>query len=375
MTRLTRCFRVVRALVFVVVIGCSFATGSANEPEQPRLQWTKLPDLPDPLGVAGPFVGVHGDVLIVAGGANFPQPVWENDKVWRDTIYVLRRTAAGYVWRKAGRLNRPVAYGAAVSAAGGVICMGGNDAEQTYDDCFLLRWDRERQAVEQLQLPKLPKPCAFGQAVLIDETVYLAGGQSGQTLDTAMRNFWTLDLGQRYNAATFKWQAPTILPGPTRSLNQTVAQFAGDSADGQRRCLYVFGGRRQQGEQVEFLRDLWEYNPATKKWRQRASTPRPVMAGLAAAFGERQIAVLGGADGALYGQADTLRDRHPGFPKSALLYDTVADRWSPGGKIPLNHVTSIPVRWGDQVIVASGEVRPRVRTRAIWSVKLTPQAE
>ena len=29
--------------------------------------------LPDSIGVAGPFVGVHGDALIVAGGANFPR--------------------------------------------------------------------------------------------------------------------------------------------------------------------------------------------------------------------------------------------------------------------------------------------------------------
>ena len=32
------------------------------------LQWDELPALPNDLGVAGPFVGVHKDVLIVAGG-------------------------------------------------------------------------------------------------------------------------------------------------------------------------------------------------------------------------------------------------------------------------------------------------------------------
>ncbi len=37
-----------------------------------RLAVKALPDLPDPIGVAGPFVGVHNDALIVAGGANFP---------------------------------------------------------------------------------------------------------------------------------------------------------------------------------------------------------------------------------------------------------------------------------------------------------------
>ena len=63
------------------------------------LDWKQLTDLPDPnnpsdpLGVAGPFVGVHNEALIVAGGANFPRPVWdeESKKVWHDKIHVLTR--------------------------------------------------------------------------------------------------------------------------------------------------------------------------------------------------------------------------------------------------------------------------------------------
>lgn len=57
------------------------------------LRWSGLPDVPGDLGVAGPFVGLHGDHLLVAGGANFPEPVWENAKVWRDEVYTLDLTA------------------------------------------------------------------------------------------------------------------------------------------------------------------------------------------------------------------------------------------------------------------------------------------
>jgi len=42
----------------------------ASHPTHITLDWQPFPDLPDPLGVAGPFVGVHNDALIVAGGAN-----------------------------------------------------------------------------------------------------------------------------------------------------------------------------------------------------------------------------------------------------------------------------------------------------------------
>ncbi len=38
------------------------------------------------------------------------------------------------------------------------------------------------------------------------------------------------------------------------------------------------------------------------------------------------------------------------------------------GATPQNQVTTIPVLWEDRIIIASGEVRPRVRTTAVWSV-------
>ena len=49
------------------------------------LTWTELPELPVSLGVAGPFAGVSHDVLIVGGGANFPNGApWDGGaKVWR----------------------------------------------------------------------------------------------------------------------------------------------------------------------------------------------------------------------------------------------------------------------------------------------------
>jgi solute:Na+ symporter, SSS family len=53
-----------------------------------KLEWTALPDLPNELGVAGPFVGVHNGALVVAGGANFNRPVWDNPKTWLDDVWI-----------------------------------------------------------------------------------------------------------------------------------------------------------------------------------------------------------------------------------------------------------------------------------------------
>ncbi len=168
--------------LLLIVSGPEFALPAPadDEPDSgmaSSLDWQPLPDLPDALGVAGPFVGVHNDALIVAGGANFPQPVWENDKQWHDRIYVLRKQGERFGWQQAGTLPCAIAYGAAVSTPQGVVCMGGNDAEQTFHDVFLLSWDAARKIVRRTDYPPLPEPCAYGQAALVGEVIYLAGGQ------------------------------------------------------------------------------------------------------------------------------------------------------------------------------------------------------
>ena len=118
----------------------------------------------------------------------------------------------------------------------------------------------------------------------------------------------------------------------------------------------------------EFLQDVWEYNPTTSGWRQRADAPRCVMAGTGIGFGQSHIFVLSGATGELFFQADELKDDHPGFLKQSLAYHTITDTWTEAGATPANHVTTIAVRWRDEIIVPTGEVRPRVRSPKVFRV-------
>jgi SSS family transporter len=356
------------ALIVVTFLIVSNGVLRADEREPGGLlSWTEMPQLPDELGVAGPFAGVHNDALIVAGGANFPLPVWESDKVWHDRIYVLTKRDDGFIWKDGGTLSRPIAYGAAVSTPDGVVCMGGNDSKETFDEVFLLQWNASAGHVTATDYPTLPKPCGFGAAALVGDVIYLAGGQSGQSLDTAMTNFWSLDLTKKDQPAEFVWRKLAPWPGPSRVLNLTVAQH-----NGYNNCIYVISGRRQHGSDaadVTFLKDVWEFTPTTGNWRQRADAPRSVMAGIGISSGQSHIFVLGGADGSLFFKGDELKDEHPGFPKEALAYHTITDTWTSAGAIPRNHVTTIAVKWNDAIIVPSGEVRPRVRSPKIWSVR------
>src|SRR5215468_7081944 len=77
--------------------------------------WERLPSLPDQEGFAGMFAGVSNGTLLVAGGANFPdKKPWDGGKkVWSDAVFVLEKPDG--VWKVAGKLPRPLAYGVCVT--------------------------------------------------------------------------------------------------------------------------------------------------------------------------------------------------------------------------------------------------------------------
>jgi len=351
-------------LLLLISLAVAFPTqlfGEHNSATQ--LKWQELTPIPDTLGLAGPFVGVHNDALIVAGGANFPTPVWESDKVWHDQIYVW--TEAEQRWLKAATLQQPSAYGCSVSTPHGVVCLGGNDSHSTFSDCFLLQWDSQKQSIVSRELPPLPQPCAYGAATRIGDVIYVAGGQTMNSLDSATNNFWALDLSQM-ETAEFRWRELPDIPGPGRAFNLTARQHNGFED-----CIYVISGRTADPNSpggVRFLQDVWAYVPSTRNWKRCSDVPRCVMAGTAIDSGQSHLFVFGGDDGRNFFRADELKEDHPGFPREALAYHTITDRWSSAGPTPIAQVTTTAVRWQNRIVIPTGEVRPRVRTPQVWSV-------
>jgi len=359
-------------------------------------KWSDLAQLPsasgqkEPLGVAGAFIGVQNNVLIVAGGTNFPQPVWESQKVWYDNIWVLiKEKDNSFKWVDGGKLDQPLAYGASISTNNGVICIGGNNSKGFYADVFRLSWDDKSNKVLKYALPGLPIKCAYGSAARIGDVIYLAGGTSDFGLETAMNNFWELDLSKEKDGTdNFKWKVLPSWPGPPRAFNLTVAQF-----NGRANCIYVISGRckkkgTHKADSVQFLSDIYEFSPfntdydkndrtAAKNniWRKRAEVPRCVMAGTCVAIGQSHIFVFGGADGSLFLKADKIKNKHPGYPKDIFAYHTITDTWVTAGKLPINQVTTTAVKWGNSVIIPSGEIRPRVCTPKIFGASLIKNSE
>ena len=322
------------------------------------LHWRQLPPIPASLGVAGPFAGVSGDALIVAGGANFPDKLpWEGGgKVWYDAAYVLDRTNG--VWRGEFKLPKPLGYGVSVTTPDGVICIGGSDSTQHVSDVILLSW--RNGELKHRSLAPLPETLANSCGAVVGHTVYVAGGTATPDATNAMKNFWSLDLKER--DATWKRLEPW--PGPARMLS--VAAALGDA-------FYVVGGTDlapdTNGKPVRtYLKDAYCFKPG-QGWRRVADMPNPVVAAPTPApiTSLTQFLVIGGDDGSLAGFEP--KSKHPGFPKRVLCYDAYEDKWSEVGETPASRATLPVVPWQGWFVIPSGEARPGVRSPEVWAVR------
>jgi N-acetylneuraminic acid mutarotase len=62
-------------------------------------------------------------------------------------------------------------------------------------------------------------------------------------------------------------------------------------------------------------------------------------------------------------QKTVLQSSHPGFSREVLSFNTLTNSWEKAGCIPFETpVTTQAIKWGDDVIIPSGEIRAGVRT-------------
>ncbi len=336
------------------------------------LEWAELPPLPDEHGFAGPFAGTSGGALIVAGGANFPDGYpWDGGaKIYHDRAFVLEKPDGA--WQIAAPLPKPVGYGVSASLASraSLVCIGGNDADATFADCFELTW--VGGALKASPLPPLPVASTMGCGAAIGDVVYHAGGSlDGET----HRAFYRLDLGAERPA----WEE---LPWPEGAPGRILA-VAGVSG-GQ---FYLFGGAdlgSDRWDKRSYLNDAWRFDPEAGTWQRLADMPAQVAAGPspAIAAGASHLLLLGGAgrdfveaQRALRPETDGNGVDHPGFPKRQLAYHTVTDTWvETGGSFPadrLTPVTTPTVAWQGGIVVPTGEVKPGIRSPQVLLAETT----
>ena len=326
----------------------------------PEKRWERLTPIPNAQGLGGPYAGVSGGRLLVAGGANFPgaMPWAGGKKRWYDTIYALAEPQGH--WEEVGKLPRPMGYGVCGTTAEGMICAGGSDLERHYPDTFLLRWKSGKLVTQPL--PPMPAPMANGCGAVLGSTLYVAGGLSSPTSTNALRAFWALDLAE----ARPVWRELEPWPGPARML--AVAAAAGGA-------FYLFSGTDLSGDAAgkpvrHYLRDAYCYRPGAG-WQKLADVPRPALAAPSPApvWAETHILVLSGDNGTKIDFQPL--DQHPGFPRDILSYDIARNTWSVAGQVRATQVTVPTALWRGRWVIPNGEIRPGVRTAEVWSLPAT----
>ena len=394
------------------------------------LQWSNLPNLPDPVGFGGPLVGTHEEALIVAGGANFPgAPPWAvgetppGTKVWYDGIFVLEPGASE--WTSGGKLPLTLAYSAVVSTDDGVYVLGGETFQETNiptAEVLLLRFDPQTKQVEvqQSALPPLPKPCRYHAAVELDGVIYVTASHpaNDQSPRLDSSSFWSLDLS--LPPAERKWNELDPWPGAPREKMSLAVQASGaDDRYATPKCLYLFSGatwvKNDAGEldptRFEHFTDNYRYNPLTAKWSRIADLPvvpesrkidltgyayvaetqswrhlepnedqpdddvnelyagqqRPAVAATAIDVGQSHILVFSGSTGR-YITLDS--QDNPLFPRDVLAYHTITDTWTIAGEMPEGVVTTGITKWNGKVVIPSGEIRPGIRTNHVQALEV-----
>lgn len=360
--------------VLLALAAMGLSASSRSQSDTSRFDWTRLPDIPDAFGFAGSYAGVSGGALIVAGGANFPdgkRPWSGGAKTWHDRIHLLERSDG--TWKPAGRLPRPLGYGVSVTYGDEVYCIGGGDAASNTTDAFAL--SHRGGTVSFRRLTPLPKPLANACGAVVQGRLFIAGGNE-KPGGEATAALWSIGLTREDTA----WLRHPDIPGGPRML-----AMAG-SVDGR---LLVFGGVRMALEKGDsppvrlYLSDAWSFDPSGS-WRRLSDLPHPLAAAPSPAYpaGQSHLLVFGGDDGSLARETQSLGDKHPGFRNEVLAYNTVTDRWSVMGRMPVDirddaetnpggsvyaPVTTPMVEWEGRVVIPGGEARPAVRTVKVLS--------
>ncbi len=389
---------------FFCIIAFTLLASPVCAQEERRVIWDELPPIPSESsmrgeGLAGHFAGVHNDVMLVAGGTYFREKgrPWNGDsRVWNESIRVLERGKSGeYQWLDTVfKLPAGRAYGAAVSTPKGVLCIGGMDSSSYRTDVFLISWNQSKRTVETTNLPELPVPMAYMGAVLLDGSVYIAGGVEAQNKGRATKSFYRLDFGKAGDD-DWQWEKLPSWNGPSRMMPVVAEQN-----NGKDHSLFLFSGRKGAAEGEELLVDAHVYDVHTNQWKQLQDirlgdgSLRCLSGASSVAVGLNHILVFSGADSedhrkfrsaqnqyrnsktsaeqdSLRGVLNGIADNHSGFSRDVLAYHTLTDSWIRVGEFPrAAPVVTQAVWWHNDIVIPGGEIAPALRSPTIWKANL-----
>lgn len=373
-------------LIFIMM--SSTAISVAQKPLQP-IQWKVAAVLPTSngqsksLGFAGAINGVNNNVLIVAGGCNFPNAMpWEGGrKYYSNEIYVLQKAGNKFVWNKKVKsvLPESIAYCGSASTDKGIVYAGGENANGISNKCFLLNWNTTKNNVDIKPLPNLLIALTNVAVTHIGDVIYAAGGDEAKN---SSKSFFSLDL----NDSNAQWK--TLPDLPVALANATAIVQSGNTGEE----IFIIGGRTKTSSGISDLHNTtFAFDLIKQSWKKCADisdgkTTTNLSAAPGIALGKDEIVITGSDNGKVFHQIETyisqiaqaktteekekltgeknkLSIHHKGFDKSILLYNTITDAWTKIGELPFPaQVTTNAVMWGNDIVISNGEIKPGVRT-------------
>ena len=374
-------------LLFISLIMATTDAFSQKK-EVNHVDWTTAAQLQNSdgslsIGYAGPINGISNEVLIVSGGANFPDKMpWEGGKKsYSKTIHVLEKCKDQYTWNNEVKsvLPEAIAYCGSTSTDLGVVYVGGENENGLSNKSYLLKWNAAKKEVEAKVLPDFPFAIANISLTHIGNTVYAVGGdEAAKSSDF----FASLDL----NEANPQWK--TLPNLPLALANAVVIAQKGKNGVN----IYVVGGRTKTASGISDLHNTtFVFDVKKQSWEAAATisdgkSSTNFSAGAGVAVGSHSVLIVGGDDGVIFHQIETylsqiaqagseelkaeliakknkLVTNHPGFFNGILLYNTLTNEWSKVGELPfLPHVTTPAVLWDKKIILSNGEIKPGIRT-------------
>lgn len=379
-----------RFSLFIFLSSMTMALHSCKEPaQQDRMIWRvagRVPPLAGQekaIGLAGPLAGVSNGVLLLGGGANFPDgyPWRGGKKKYYDEGFIYGFSGEHSLrLLKRFRLPDTLAYAASVSTPQGVVVAGGENDKGAVTDVFIVQWMPDADTVAIRPLAGLPQPLANAGITVRENTVYLAGGENAQGSSSGL---YALDISR----PGAQWKT---LPDLPYAVSHAVVTIAGKEEPG----LYVLGGRKKNPNGISDLYDaVWRFDLRTENWQQLPSLPYSLCAGTGLTVQGDAIYLFGGDKGETFHRTEeliaairattdpaqqqqliqsknTLQESHPGFSNEVLVYRLSGNNWSVAGHIPFDTpVTTTAVDWNGMVILPSGEIRAGVRTDQILSLR------
>lgn len=386
-----------RLVAFLISIFTLMTSYSSAQKPVLTISWKKISSIPDAgdaktsLGLAGAINGVNNDVLIVAGGSNFPDKLpWEGGKkVYYDKIFVLEKNGYEYCWNKNVKsvLAQSIAYCGNTSTPSGIVYVGGENENGISNKCSLLTWNKKENAVDIKPLPELPVALTNIAVTNIDDVVYAVGGDEQ---NNSSNSFFSLDLKDK----NLDWKKLPDLP--VALANATVVAQNSKSV----KMIFIIGGRSKTASGISDLHNtVFAFDIQKNQWKRCADISNDahttnLSAAGGVALGNNEILITGFDNGKIFHQIETLISKiskaktpeekqklteeknnlsiyHKGFDKSLLLYNTDSNAWTKIGELPFPaHVTTTDVKWGNEVIVSNGEIKPGVRTPDVWLGKV-----